>query len=258
MDARREMMQAWADYLYTLRLAQSQNVRLLRSASPRRRQWRPENTSPPRQHRVCQWHRHGQDPSGHGAGTPSRLARQSCPLPQRRGSGQPARHQREGHAGHLAPRLLYHDTIVLDELGYMPFAQDGGAMLFHLINKLYNRVADRHHQPDLRRVEQRVRRCQDDHRASRSDHLSVRHRRNRQQQLPVQETQLKCSTPITPKLGLAPSYAVGLNPNPEPPAADAADRTASSRMHETKSETVMQPTPSSILDADRWSMLSAG
>ena len=49
--------------------------------------------------------------------------------------------KREGHAGRLATRLLYHDAIVLDELGYLPFAQDGGAMLVHLISKLYERVS---------------------------------------------------------------------------------------------------------------------
>ena len=38
-------------------------------------------------------------------------------------------------------RLLYQDVIVLDELGYLPFSQDGGALLFHLISKLYERVS---------------------------------------------------------------------------------------------------------------------
>jgi len=49
--------------------------------------------------------------------------------------------KRVGHAGRLATRLLYLDVIVLDELGYLPFAQDGGALLFHLISKLYERVS---------------------------------------------------------------------------------------------------------------------
>ena len=30
---------------------------------------------------------------------------------------------------------------MLDELGYLPFSQDGGALLFHLISKLYERVS---------------------------------------------------------------------------------------------------------------------
>jgi DNA replication protein DnaC len=49
--------------------------------------------------------------------------------------------KREGRAGKLASRLLYQHVIVLDELGYLPFAQDGGALLFHLISKLYERVS---------------------------------------------------------------------------------------------------------------------
>ena len=49
--------------------------------------------------------------------------------------------KRAGHAGRLTGRLLYQDAIILDELGYLPFAQDGGALLFHLISKLYERVS---------------------------------------------------------------------------------------------------------------------
>jgi DNA replication protein DnaC len=49
--------------------------------------------------------------------------------------------KREGKAGRLGTRLLYQDAIVLDELGYLPFSQDGGALLFHLISKLYERVS---------------------------------------------------------------------------------------------------------------------
>ncbi len=49
--------------------------------------------------------------------------------------------KRAGRAGRLASRLLNQNAIVLDELGYLPFAQDGGALLFHLISKLYERVS---------------------------------------------------------------------------------------------------------------------
>ena len=49
--------------------------------------------------------------------------------------------KRAGRAGNLASRLLNQDVIVLDELGYLPFSQDGGALLFHLISKLYERVS---------------------------------------------------------------------------------------------------------------------
>ncbi len=46
-----------------------------------------------------------------------------------------------GRAGHLAFRLLYADLVILDELGYLPFSQSGGALLFHLISKLYEHTS---------------------------------------------------------------------------------------------------------------------
>jgi len=33
------------------------------------------------------------------------------------------------------------DFVVLDELGYLPFSQAGGALLFHLISTLYERTS---------------------------------------------------------------------------------------------------------------------
>ena len=46
-----------------------------------------------------------------------------------------------GKAGQIALRLTYADLIILDELGYLPFSQAGGALLFHLISKLYERTS---------------------------------------------------------------------------------------------------------------------
>lgn len=46
-----------------------------------------------------------------------------------------------GEAGKLANRLVNVDFVVLDELGYLPFSQAGGALLFHLISKLYERTS---------------------------------------------------------------------------------------------------------------------
>jgi DNA replication protein DnaC len=40
-------------------------------------------------------------------------------------------------AGQLADRLLRLDLVILDELGYLPFSASGGALLFHLLSKLY-------------------------------------------------------------------------------------------------------------------------
>ena len=41
----------------------------------------------------------------------------------------------------LAAQLSRLDLIVLDELGYLPFARSGGQLLFHLISKLYERTS---------------------------------------------------------------------------------------------------------------------
>ena len=42
-----------------------------------------------------------------------------------------------GKQGRLANRFSHVDLVILDELGYLPFSQAGGALLFHLISKLY-------------------------------------------------------------------------------------------------------------------------
>src|SRR5450830_1850021 len=49
--------------------------------------------------------------------------------------------KQQGRAGHLAMRLLYTDLVILDELGYLPFSQTGGSLLFHLISKLYEKTS---------------------------------------------------------------------------------------------------------------------
>ena len=43
--------------------------------------------------------------------------------------------------GRLANRFIHTDLVILDELGYLPFSQAGGALLFHLISKLYERTS---------------------------------------------------------------------------------------------------------------------
>ena len=43
--------------------------------------------------------------------------------------------------GRIAHRLAYTDLVILDELGYLPFSQAGGALLFHLMGKLYERTS---------------------------------------------------------------------------------------------------------------------
>jgi DNA replication protein DnaC len=48
---------------------------------------------------------------------------------------------RAGRQGRLADYLARLDFVVLDELGYLPFAQAGGQLLFHLISRLYERTS---------------------------------------------------------------------------------------------------------------------
>ena len=48
---------------------------------------------------------------------------------------------RTGTTGKLAEQLSRVDLVVLDELGYLPFPQSGGQLLFHLISRLYERTA---------------------------------------------------------------------------------------------------------------------
>ncbi len=48
---------------------------------------------------------------------------------------------RAGRQGRMADYLSRMDFIVLDELGYLPFAQSGGQLLFHLISRLYEQTS---------------------------------------------------------------------------------------------------------------------
>jgi DNA replication protein DnaC len=48
---------------------------------------------------------------------------------------------RSGRQGKIADHLARLDFVVLDELGYLPFAQTGGQLLFHLVSKLYERTS---------------------------------------------------------------------------------------------------------------------
>ena len=48
---------------------------------------------------------------------------------------------RAGRQGRLADQMSRRDLVILDELGYLPFAQTGGQLLFHLISRLYERTS---------------------------------------------------------------------------------------------------------------------
>jgi len=49
--------------------------------------------------------------------------------------------KKQDNAGRLANRLQNFDAIALDELGYLPFSEAGGALLFHLVSKLYEKTS---------------------------------------------------------------------------------------------------------------------
>lgn len=47
----------------------------------------------------------------------------------------------QGRAGKIAMSLMRCDLVILDELGYLPFSQAGGSLLFHLLSKLYEHTS---------------------------------------------------------------------------------------------------------------------
>ena len=54
---------------------------------------------------------------------------------------------RNGRQGRIAEHLTRMDFIVLDELGYLPFAQAGGQLLFHLVSRLCDTRPPAPHRP---------------------------------------------------------------------------------------------------------------
>jgi len=51
------------------------------------------------------------------------------------------REKYDGKTGRIAQGLLRTDLVILVELGYLPFSQSGGALLFHLVSKLYEHTS---------------------------------------------------------------------------------------------------------------------
>lgn len=49
--------------------------------------------------------------------------------------------KQQGKVGNLAKQLVLIDAVILDELGYLPFPDSGGALLFHLISQLYEKTS---------------------------------------------------------------------------------------------------------------------
>ena len=54
---------------------------------------------------------------------------------------QPEAETKTARHGRIADQLARVDLVILDELGYLPFAQSGGQLLFHLISRLYERTS---------------------------------------------------------------------------------------------------------------------
>jgi len=101
---------------------------------------------------------------------------------------------RAGRQGRLADFAMRLDFLVLDELGYLPFAQAGGQLLFPSDQQALCEDLDHcHHQARLRRMAERVRRCQNDHRPARPADASLRHHRNRQRKLALQKPRLNAA-----------------------------------------------------------------
>jgi DNA replication protein DnaC len=48
---------------------------------------------------------------------------------------------RNARQGRIADHLTRLDFVILDELGYLPFAHTGGQLLFHLVSRLYERTS---------------------------------------------------------------------------------------------------------------------
>jgi DNA replication protein DnaC len=44
------------------------------------------------------------------------------------------REKQAGKTGRMARKLIQVDAVIVDELGYLPFPESGGALLFHLIS----------------------------------------------------------------------------------------------------------------------------
>jgi DNA replication protein DnaC len=118
----------------------------------------------------------------------------------------------KGKAGQIAEALTKLDLVILDELGYLPFSASGGALLFHLLSKLYERTSVvNHHQPELQRMGHGLWRCQDEHSLARPPHPPLSHPGNRQRQLPVQGKLSSCSPE---KEGDKPDLDPSMNRNP--------------------------------------------
>ena len=52
-----------------------------------------------------------------------------------------SRRRRKARPGASPPACCAWTCVILDELGYLPFSQAGGALLFHLLSRLYEHTS---------------------------------------------------------------------------------------------------------------------
>ena len=95
-----------------------------------------------------------------------------------------------GRQGRIADALTRVNLLVLDELGYLPFAQWRPTAVPPDQPPVRAHLDHRHDQSRLRRMGERVRRPQDDDGPAGPAYPSLRYRRDRQRQLALQEPQI--------------------------------------------------------------------
>src|SRR5690606_7121512 len=110
---------------------------------------------------------------------------------------------RTGQPARIADHLCRLDLVILDELGYLPFALSAASCCS--TSSAASTSGPRSSSPatwPLPSAPLSVRRRQDDHRAPRPPHPSLRHRRDRQRELAVQEPhrRLKSKRPVNAAL----------------------------------------------------------
>jgi hypothetical protein len=87
--------------------------------------------------------------------------------------------KRDGKPGRIAQALLRLNLVILDELGYLPLSQAGGALLFHLLSQAVRaHRRGNHHQPELLGMVGGVWQRQDNHGTAGPADAPLSHRGN--------------------------------------------------------------------------------